>query len=57
MSDAHAPEHGSDRGAAYAGLIVGAIAIFTILFSIVLLTNSHYEKLEAAAASAAAPPK
>jgi hypothetical protein len=57
MNDAHTPvsAHGSDRRAAYTGLIVGAIVLFAILFSIVLLTNRHYEQLEAAAAPTAAP--
>jgi len=34
--------HGSDMMAAFAGLVIGAIALFLILGSIVLLTNRHY---------------
>jgi hypothetical protein len=49
MSDSHAGSHQSDRGAAYGGLIIGAIVLFAALYSIVTLTNQHYERAEAAA--------
>ena len=50
----HAPHpthaaHGSDMGAAFAGLIVGALALLLILGSIVMLTNRHYAKEKPAA--------
>jgi len=32
----------TDKSAGFTGLILGAIAIFVILFSIVRLTNAHY---------------
>jgi hypothetical protein len=32
----------SDRKAAYTGLIVGAIAVFIILFSVVKVTNASF---------------
>ena len=35
-------KHGSDMGAAFAGLIIGAIALFLILGGVVTLTNRHY---------------
>ena len=34
--------HGSDRSAAYRGLVLGAIVLGILLFTIVRLTNSHY---------------
>ena len=34
--------HGSDMGAAFLGLVIGAIALFLILGSIVMATNRHY---------------
>ncbi|MBL0169385.1 MAG: hypothetical protein IPP90_01485 [Gemmatimonadaceae bacterium] len=34
---------GSDRSAAFAGLIGGALFIGAILYSIVLLTNNHFK--------------
>jgi hypothetical protein len=56
-SPAHAPHgghavhvaHGSDMGAAFAGLIIGALALLLLLGSIVILTNRHYAKEKAAA--------
>lgn len=41
--------HGSDMGAAFAGLIIGALALLLILGSIVMLTNRHYANEKAAA--------
>jgi hypothetical protein len=32
----------TDKSAGFTGLILGAIAIFVILFAIVRLTNAHY---------------
>jgi hypothetical protein len=34
--------HESDRAAAFRGLILGAIVIGILLFTIVRLTNAHY---------------
>ena len=34
----------TDKSAGFTGLILGAIAIFVILFAIVKLTNAHYAK-------------
>lgn len=45
---AHAA-HGSDMGAAFAGLVIGAIALLLILGTIVKLTNRHYESEKPAA--------
>lgn len=57
MTDRHAHSHrSSDRSAAFTGLIVGAILLGATLFTIVTLTNQHYERLEAAAAAPAAKP-
>ena len=40
--DTHSHAHGSDRSAAFLGLIIGAIVIFAILRTIVSLTNHKY---------------
>jgi hypothetical protein len=40
--------HGSDRAAAYRGLILGAVAIGVLLFTIVKLTHAHYAGAEGA---------
>lgn len=45
--DSHS--HGSDRSAAYLGLIIGAIALFIVLRSIVAITNAHYNNEKPAA--------
>jgi len=55
MSGSHTPAP-SDRGAAYTGLIGGAIVIFVILFATVKFTNArfaaeHGEKKHAAEAT------
>jgi hypothetical protein len=47
----------TDKSAGFTGLILGAIAIFVILFGIVRMTNSHYVNLENAEKSAAEAPK
>ena len=47
--------HPGDKSAAFTGLILGAIALFVIVFAIVRLTNAHYtsEAREGAAPTAA----
>lgn len=40
--DSHTHAHGSDRTAAFLGLIIGAIVIFAIIRTIVSLTNRKY---------------
>jgi hypothetical protein len=40
----------SDKSAGFTGLILGAIAIFVLMFGIVRMTNSHYNNLEQAEA-------
>mgnify|MGYP001798965575 FL=1 len=47
-------QHTSDRSAAYAGLIGGAIALFVMVYTIVHLTEAHYAKAEGAKTTAAA---
>jgi len=54
MADTHTHsqthvEHGSDMGAAYLGLVIGAIALFLLIGSIVMLTNRHYANEKPAA--------
>lgn len=44
----------SDKSAGFTGLILGGIAIFVILFSIVRITDSHYAGEEGAKAGAEA---
>ena len=46
MSDS---THGSDMRAAFTGLIVGAVVIFAILFTVVKLTNARYANEKPAA--------
>jgi len=48
--DTHAT-HGSDMGAAFAGLVIGAVALLLLLGAIVKLTNRHYESEKPAAAA------
>jgi len=45
----------SDRKAAYTGLIVGAIAVFIILFSVVKITNARFGGEEGEKAAAESP--
>lgn len=49
-------QHASDRSAAYTGLIFGVVALAIILYSIVFLTNKHYEGKEGAKPAAGATP-
>jgi hypothetical protein len=49
------PPQGPDTAPAVVGLVLAAIAIFVILFSIVMITNNHYEHKEAAAAAQHSP--
>jgi hypothetical protein len=39
--------HESDRSAAYRGLILGAIALGILIFSVVRLTHAHYSGADA----------
>ena len=51
--DSHeTPLTGPDTQAAFTGLILGAVVIFALLFSIVTITNRHYAASEPAAAAA-----
>ena len=49
MSDQH---HRSDRSAAFTGLILGAVAIGITVYSIVILTNKHFQGEAASKAGA-----
>jgi hypothetical protein len=59
MADTHTHSHtpathtarGTDTGAAFAGLIIGVIALLLILGTIVKLTNNHYAGERGAAAA------
>lgn len=44
----------SDRSAAYRGLILGAIALAILIFSIVRITHAHYAGAESGKAASAA---
>ena len=46
--------HSGDKSAAFTGLILGAIAIFIVLFAIVRLTNAKYAGEHEAAPAAEA---
>jgi hypothetical protein len=48
-----APQPG-DKSAGFSGLILGAIALFVIMFGIVRMTNAKYAGHEAAPAAGAA---
>jgi hypothetical protein len=41
-TDVHTHAHGSDRNAAFLGLIIGAIVLFAIVRTIVAMTNAKY---------------
>jgi len=43
--------HGSDMGAAFAGLVIGVVALLLLLGTIVTLTNRHYASEKPAAAT------
>ena len=45
----------TDKSAGFTGLILGAIAIFVIVFGIVRLTNASYGKEEAGKTAVEAP--
>ena len=57
MADTHShphgtpSAHGSDMSAAFAGLVIGAIALLLLLGAIVKLTNRHYESEKPATAA------
>ncbi len=53
----HAAHHPEDKGAAFTGLIGGAIFVGAICYGIVLWTNAKFEghKAEKAPAAVAAP--
>jgi hypothetical protein len=51
--DHHEKAHsGPDTVPAFTGLIVGALLLFALLSSIVVITTKHYERLEKAAPAA-----
>ena len=45
----------TDKSAGFTGLILGAIAIFVLIFGIVRLTNAKYNNEKAEGAAAEAP--
>ena len=45
----------TDKSAGFTGLILGAIAIFVIIFGIVRITNASYASEEGAKAAVEAP--
>jgi hypothetical protein len=55
-SHIHAPgahvAHRSDMGAAFAGLVIGAVALLLLLGAIVMLTNRRYAAEKRASAGA-----
>jgi hypothetical protein len=54
MSASHS-DAPSDRKAAYTGLIVGAVAVFLILFAVVKLTNAQFASGHGEKATSEAP--
>jgi hypothetical protein len=46
----------TDLSAALTGLVLGAVTIFLLLSSIVMMTNAHYRGLEKAEGSPSAAP-
>ena len=55
MSDHIPPSHGPDTGPAFRGIMIGAIALFVILFGIVKLTNAHFAHAAPEGAAATQP--
>ena len=53
MSHDHAHDHKADAKAAFMGLIIGAIALLAIMYTIVQLTNKKFEGHSAAASTTA----
>jgi hypothetical protein len=51
----HAPSHGSDKGAAFLGLIGGAIFIAIVVVSLVMWTNKKFDAHEGEHAGRGAP--
>lgn len=51
-----APPLPGDKKAGFTGLVVGAIVIFCLMYSIVLLTNRHYAGKASEPAAAATTP-
>ena len=51
-----APPLPGDKKAGFTGLVVGAIVIFCLMYSIVLLTNRHYAGRASGPAAAATTP-
>lgn len=47
----HAPSHGSDKGAAFLGLIGGALFIAAVVVALVLWTNKKFDAHEGEHAS------
>lgn len=52
MSHTHSGEQPNDKKAAFAGLIVTALALFVIAYGIVLWTNARFEGHEKAGSAA-----
>ncbi len=50
----HSPSHGSDKGAAFAGLIGGAIFIAIVVYALVVWTNNLFDSHEGEHAETAA---
>ena len=51
MATHHDHEHPSDKGAAFLGLVIGAIALFAVAYTMVQLTNRAFEGHQPAAAT------
>lgn len=49
----HSPSQGSDKGAAFAGLIGGAIFIAIVMYALVVWTNKLFDSHEGEHADAA----
>ena len=52
MTDHSPPQSGPDTAPAFRGLILAAVILFAVLFTIVKLTDSHFRAREAAEAVA-----
>ena len=50
----HSNDHGTDKGAAYTGLIIGVVFLLAVALTTIKLTNAHFAGKEGHAPAAGA---